>query len=643
MITIGSLVMYKSQLAIVTASSDGRITIETETREQKKVREKDVLFLHKGPMKQLPPALKDHADFDTAYEMLSASIEAEDRIPVDWTELAEIVFSVANAETIAQCARFARQSPLFELKDEGLSILSPESVAKIREKASKKQRETELRSQFIEALSKAMKNHSAREISEHPEFAPFIAELEAFAYGMSTQSQIAREANIANDPQAVHKALLNSGIWTAERNPWPQRAGCSLSSPRLAFPETEHAKLKLPRKDLTSLESFAIDNAWSQDPDDAISIDGQTLWIHVADPTAFILPDSDLDKETLSRGATLYLPEKIVPMFPEKAMPILGLGLASESPALSFKLEINEAGNIVNIDIVPSIIRVQRLSYEKADELIDAGHPALIALLQKSEIRHERRLANGAVDIDFPEVSMKVGAGEIRFLKIPQTKSSAMVREMMLLAGEGVGLWAREQNIPFVYASQDAPNISESMLKSNGNPSALSLQYQRRRGMRASITGTEALSHRGLGLPLYSQVTSPLRRYQDLLAHYQIRAFLAKKAGLPGADAMMLREEEVARRCMLAAQASGQTRQAERDSRMHWVCVWLIKNPDWKGLATVMDAGNRDALVFLHDFSIEVQMKTRMRLDLDVTILVRATRINIPNHDFTIEEVEPTE
>lgn len=641
MITIGSLVLYKSQLAIVSASSDGRITIETEAREQKKVREKDVLLLHKGPLKQLPPAMADHADFETAYEMLSADMKAEERTPVDWAELADLVYGTANAETIAQCARFARQSPLFELKDDGLYVISPESVAKIREKASKKQREAELRTQFIAALGKAIKTHATQEIIMQAEFAPFITELEAFACGMSSQSQIAREAGIAADQQAVHKALLDSGLWSAERNPWPQRAGCVLSPPRLAFPETEHPALKLPRKDLTSLESFAIDNAWSHDPDDAISIDGKTLWVHIADPAAFVIPNSDLDREALSRGATLYLPEKIVPMFPEKAMPILGLGLAPVSPALSFKLDINEAGNILNIDIIPSIIRVQRLSYEKADELIDSGNPALNALLQKSEIRHQRRLANGAVDIDFPEVSMKAGAEEIRFLKIPQTRSSAMVREMMLLAGEGIGFWAKEQNIPFIFASQDAPNISESILKSNSNPNALSIQYQRRRGMRASITGTEALSHRGLGLPLYSQVTSPLRRYQDLLAHYQIRAFLAKKAGLPEADAMLLREEDVAQRCIQAAQASAQTRQAERDSRMHWVCVWLMKNPGWKGLATVMDAGNRDALLFLHDFGIELQMRTRRQLELDSTIFVRATRINIPNHDFTLEEAEP--
>lgn len=66
-----------------------------------------------------------------------------------------------------------------------------------------------------------------------------------------------------------------------------------------------------------------------------------------------------------------------------------------------------------------------------------------------------------------------------------------------------------------------------------------------------------------------------------------------------------------------------------------------MKNPGWKGLATVMDAGNRDALLFLHDFGIELQMRTRRQLELDSTIFVRATRINIPNHDFTLEEAEP--
>lgn len=638
MITNGSLVLYKLQLALVSSSGDGRITIELENSEQKKVREKDVLVLHKGPLKTLPSQLAQQPDFDTAYEMLTADMGSAERTQVDFSELADLVFGQANAENIAQCVRFVVASPRFEIKDSLLFVLSPDFVAKLLEKETRKKRESELRSGFIAALSKAVKHHDSKEIKENPEFIPYVAELEAFANGQSSQCQIAQEAGFSVDPQAVHKVLLNAGIWNIERNPWPYRAGCILSAPRLEFPENEHPARKISRIDLRHLESFAIDNAWSQDPDDAIGIDGETIWVHVADPSASIAPDSDVDKEALSRGATLYLPEKIVPMLPEKAMPILGLGLSPESPALSFKIEINAAGNIIDFDIMPSIIRVQRLSYEKADELIASGHMTLNSLLEKAKIRHKRRLANGAVDIDFPEVSLKAGLDDIHFLKIPPTTSSSMVREMMLLAGEGAGFWAKEQNIPFVYASQDAPNISDSILNSESSSEKLSVQYQRRRGMRASITGTEALAHRGLGLPFYSQVTSPLRRYQDLLAHHQIRSFLASQNGNPDAASMMLSEEEVARRCMLAAQAAAQTRQAERDSRMHWLCVWLVKNQSWKGLATVMDVGNREATVFLHDFGIEMNMKIRRPLELDAAILVRAVRVNIPNLDIALEE-----
>jgi hypothetical protein len=76
------------------------------------------------------------------------------------------------------------------------------------------------------------------------------------------------------------------------------------------------------------MESWAIDNAWSKDPDDAIGWDGRSAWVHVADPASAILPDSAADKEALGRGSTLYLPELTAPMLPEEALERFGLGLA---------------------------------------------------------------------------------------------------------------------------------------------------------------------------------------------------------------------------------------------------------------------------------------------------------------------------
>ncbi len=141
--------------------------------------------------------------------------------------------------------------------------------------------------------------------------------------------------------------------------------------------------------------SYAIDNAWSHDPDDAIAIDGDFIWVHIADPAAFIAPDSPLDLEALSRGATLYLPEKIVPMLPEGAVSRLGLGLAPESPALSFGMRLSADGSIVETRIQSSLVQVARLSYEEADIALAAGDATLAALDAAALLRHRKRLSNG--------------------------------------------------------------------------------------------------------------------------------------------------------------------------------------------------------------------------------------------------------
>ena len=120
------------------------------------------------------------------------------------------------------------------------------------------------------------------------------------------------------------------------------------------------------RIDLTAMESWAIDNAWSKDPDDAIAWDGSSIWVHVADPASAILPDSEVDGEALARGSTLYLPELTSPMLPGEALERFGLGLGATSPALSFRIEVAEDGSISEVETLVSTVRVRRCSYGEA-------------------------------------------------------------------------------------------------------------------------------------------------------------------------------------------------------------------------------------------------------------------------------------
>jgi len=364
------------------------------------------------------------------------------------------------------------------------------------------------------------------------------------------------------------------------------------------------------RRDLSHLEAFAIDSPWSTDPDDAVSIepaDGQALtgsrqmqtetaalpprrdlYVHVADPASLIASGSPADKEARNRGATLYLPENTVRMLPEESLPIFALGLAEKSPALTFKMTLGEDGEIIDTDIFPSIVKVKRISYEEADNIIndcslqDAPAAALRALMDAAERNLKRRLAAGAVNIELPEARVSVNDGEVCVEPVKAYRSASLVRECMLIAGEGAGTWASEKGLAFPYISQEV-EITEKVLPGFAG------SYQLRRCMRPRSLLTKPGRHWGLGLETYTQVTSPLRRYTDLLAHIQIRSYIAGKP---------LSVDEISAQLGAGEAAAAAVTQAERASRNHWLMVYLSDKKDTKWDAVVLEKkGSRWALI----------------------------------------------
>ncbi|MDX9826864.1 MAG: RNB domain-containing ribonuclease [Spirochaetia bacterium] len=660
MVPLSSLVLYKRSINRVVSYGDGKLLVENEAGEQKKLREKDILLIHPGPVNKIPQAL-DGGDFKTAHAMLMPEEEESPR-PVNWQDLAELVFEEFSPQAAVSCLQEVLRGKLFILGEAGPLALSFAEIEKAQKKEEERQNAEQRRSDFIQAF-KAAKSKQAGTLQRNPEQASFIAELEAFALGRQERCPLASVLGISETIESVHKALIDAGLWEASFNPWPLRAQAVLYPPRLSFPAVEQEPVLLQRKDLRALRSLAIDNSWSKDPDDAIGFQDGEVWVHVADPAAFFGPDSEIDKEALSRGATLYLPERTVPMLPHQALERTGLGLSEESPALSFCIRISEEGFILETSIFPSLVKVERLSYEAADDLLEAGDELLLSMDRIARLRHRRRCANGAVDIDLPETSIRVDKAQPRFYPLEPTRSSAVVREFMLLAGEAAGRWAKERDLPFVYSSQEAPQLPASLSLCNRgaddepgdgskdldgeNSISLAEQYRRRKGMRASITGTEALAHRGLGLSFYSQVTSPLRRYQDLLSHYQIRAWLTREQGSGGVEksaaSPVLSTDEISRRCILAGQASAYTRQAERDSRLHWITWHVANNPGLRVKAVVLEVRERDAWVLIPELGYECAVGNRPALEPDQWIELTAQRAYLPGLELSFERADITQ
>ena len=197
-----------------------------------------------------------------------------------------------------------------------------------------------------------------------------------------------------------------------------------------------------------------------------------------------------------------------------------------------------------------------------------------------------------------------------------------MVREMMLLAGEAAARFAFKNAIPFQYVSQEEPNLPGDL------PDGIAGEWRKRRSMRSRKVGTIPADHAGLGIGMYSQVTSPLRRYGDLIAHQQLHLFLDGKP-LMKADEMLERVaagDSAARGCTLA----------ERESNLHWILVHLARHPDWEADAIVVEKSGPQSTILVPSLAQEARVPLGDDVPLNATIRVRAGNVRIPEQTFSL-------
>jgi exoribonuclease-2 len=402
--------------------------------------------------------------------------------------------------------------------------------------------------------------------------------------------------------------LLEVGHWDQATDPYPRRLNLATQAVALELPPLPEE----PRVDLTHLPAYAIDDEGNQEPDDALSLDGDRLWVHVADVAALVRASSPVDREAQARGASLYLPEGTVAMLPVQAIERLGLGLAEMSPALSFGLDLNADGEIRDVEVARSWVRVTRLTYDEADSLLD--EEPLRSLHRLAHMNEARRMGQGAIALDLPDVKVEVDEGEVTVRPLPRLRSRDLVTEAMLLAGEAVARFALEHDIPIAFTTQDPPLSDE-------RPEDLAGMYALRRAFRPSQPGTTPGRHAGLGLESYVQATSPLRRYLDLVAHQQLRAYLRGEE--------LLDAHEILERVGATAAVTGSVRQAERLARRHWTLVYLMQHTDWRGEGILVEMrGSRGTVLIPHlDLDAKVHLGQDMPLNSPVPLALSGVNL----------------
>lgn len=366
------------------------------------------------------------------------------------------------------------------------------------------------------------------------------------------------------------------------------------------------------RDDLTGLMTVTIDGEDAKDLDDAVSLTKEGnlyhLGVHIADVSNYVQGGSAIDREALKRGTSVYLADRVIPMFPERlSNGICSLNQGVERLALSCLMDIDENGTVVSHKITESVIRVdRRMSYEQVRCILEDGEtetsreyqefvPTFFLMKELSGILRGCRHNRGSIDFDFPESKIILnGAGRAIDVKPYETSvATEIIEDFMLLANETVAREYCKGEYPFVYRTHENPDpdkveellmllhnqgidvrksgqeitpkeIQEILESIQDLPNETMISRLTLRTMKQAKYTTECSGHFGLAARYYCHFTSPIRRYPDLQIHRIIRDNLRGRLTREG-KTEHYREilEEVARQSSVCERRA---QEAERES-----------------------------------------------------------------------------
>src|SRR5881394_2851769 len=323
--------------------------------------------------------------------------------------------------------------------------------------------------------------------------------------------------------------------------------------------ETVEARKLEGREDLRQKFIVTIDPDDARDFDDAIHVEkidnaGWRLGVHIADVAAYVEPGSALDREARRRGNSVYLPDRVIPMLPER----LSNGVCSLNPGVdrlthSVFIQFDKNGVAKSARFARSVIRsAHRLTYKQAyailkssprDQLGEQLHVAweLASLLRRKRFEH------GSLDLDFPEVKVRLDENgkPVQLERIENDESHQLIEEFMLAANEGVARELKNRLMPTIYRVHENPDpeklaeyrelilsygykvgdvskrteLQRLLASLRGKPEEQALKIGLLKSLKRARYAPQPLGHYGLAKNNYTHFTSPIRRYADLVVH----------------------------------------------------------------------------------------------------------------------------
>lgn len=326
----------------------------------------------------------------------------------------------------------------------------------------------------------------------------------------------------------------------------------------------------MPRRVVENELIVTIDGKDAKDLDDAISLkkDGTDyiLAVHIADVSAYVRPNSFMEKEAFERTTSVYLADRVIPMLPRRlSNDLCSLNADTLKKCLSVTMRLDAYGNPISHQIEQTWVKVNyRLNYDEVNDFLDNG-PSLVNkeveqtikdMYQLSYILEEKRVDRGA--LNFKSLEFKYETDEMGHIidihPYVTGKGQALIESFMVLANETVSLHLSSLELPCIYRVHDKPDpdkliqvmqmvkelglkipkvnhitpktLQNILNKLEGHPLELVFHTLFLRSMQKAEYSGKNIGHYGLASKFYSHFTSPIRRYPDLLLHRLIKAFL---------------------------------------------------------------------------------------------------------------------
>ncbi|MEI2675141.1 MAG: ribonuclease R [Chitinophagaceae bacterium] len=418
-------------------------------------------------------------------------------------------------------------------------------------------------------------------------------------------SKLSQPGNHSSDMEAI---LVETGINYIFPKEVEQQAE--------EFP-TEITKAEIKRRrDMRDIFTITIDPYDAKDFDDAISYRKLEngfieIGVHIADVSHYIIPDGPIDKEAYSRGTSVYLVDRVIPMLPEKlSNNVCSLRPHEEKLTFSAIFEMDDKGHIVNEWFGKTVIYSdRRFTYEEVQEIIESKSgeyvDEILVINKISTLLREKRFASGAISFETQEVKFILDENFVPTgLYVKERKEAHMlIEDLMLLANRRVAFHLSKNftKVPFVYRVHDTPDIQKleefgenakrfgHKLKLNspknisaelnrlmndikGKPEQNILESLAIRCMAKAVYTTKNIGHYGLAFEHYTHFTSPIRRYPDLMVH-RILANVLDNHTLLYAN-----REQLEDKCRHSSATERKAMEAERESVKYKQVEYMTKH-----------------------------------------------------------------